>query len=174
MEFRRRLNLSSLAQNSSAKTVLRNSVARRKRASSDSQRCTSWYQASHVQIRWTVCFRTKHALSAYSMNTSHACKQSLALSSFPAKPLCAYFRSFPHSGHVAALSMTDQPSFQSVLVFFFFFPYFRRRSLRSIDRIDDKFSPRSITPLLRYPRLTSSFSRNAEDGDKGDTRQELI
>lgn len=58
--------------------------------------------------------------------------------------------------------------------FFFFFPYFRRRSLRSIDRIDDKFSPRPITPLLRYPRLTSSFSQNAEDGDKGDTREELI
>lgn len=172
MEFRRRLNLSRrkiLARKQFCETPL----ARRKKASSDSQRCTSSYQASHVQIRWIVCFRTKHVLSAYTINASHACKQSLALSSFPAKPLCAYFRSFPHSGHVAALSMTDQPSFQSVLIFFFF-PYFRRRSLRSIDRIDDKFSPRPITPLLRYPRLTSSFSQNAEDGDKGDTREELI
>lgn len=120
MEFRRRLNLSRrkiLARKQFCETPL----TRRKRASSDSQRCTSSYQASHVQIRWIVCFRTKHVLSAYTINASHACKQSLALSSFPAKPLCAYFRSFPHSGHVAALSMTDQPSFQSVLIFFFFF-----------------------------------------------------
>lgn len=45
MEFQKRLNLSSLAQNSSSRTFLRNSVVRRKRASSDSQHCTEFVSA---------------------------------------------------------------------------------------------------------------------------------
>lgn len=100
---------------------LRTSVVKRKAercVASTIHSCTSPYQASHVQIRWTVCFRMKHALSAYSMNALHACKQ---FSLFPrfVPNLDAYFQSFRYSRHVAALSTTDQPSYQPSSFFSF-------------------------------------------------------
>ena len=163
MEFRRRLNLSSLAQNSTAfcETPWRRAIHSEFVVSAE-PRANSMNRLFPYEAR-TFCIFNERIARVQTVASSFLVSSQTSLRVLS---IVSTFRT--RSGIIDDRStlLPIRPRFFLSFFFFFFFSYFRRRSLRSIDRIDDKFSPRPITSLLRYPRLTSSFSRNVVDGDK--------
>lgn len=106
---------------------------------------------SHVQIRWTVCFRTKQALSAYSMNAPRTRANSRSL--FPRFQPNLSLLSIVSTFRTRSGIIDDRSTLLPILPSSFFFFLFSPSTLNSSINFR-----RGRLPLLRYPRLTSSFS----------------